>query len=154
MDLVDELVHVLRALGEAHVETAVCGAFAVAIHGAPRFTKDIDVLIQETDIDRALAAVRDVGFDMAAMPMTFDAGTDRERRIQRVSKVDGSDLLTLDFVLATPVLADVWRDRAVAVWRDREVHVVSLGGLVRMKRLASRPQDLLDLVALGVDAED
>lgn len=41
VNLVDELRGLLESLNGAGVEYAVCGGIAVAIHGYPRFTKDI-----------------------------------------------------------------------------------------------------------------
>lgn len=52
MDLQQELFTVLDALAATGIDHAVCGGFAVAIHGYPRLTRDIDVLIQEADLRR------------------------------------------------------------------------------------------------------
>lgn len=45
MNLRDEFLGVLDALTGAGLDHAVCGGFAVAIHGYPRLTQDIDLLI-------------------------------------------------------------------------------------------------------------
>jgi hypothetical protein len=39
-------------------------------------------------------------------------------------------------------------------WKGRVVRVVSVDGLITMKRLASRPQDLADIAKLSGDADD
>ena len=65
MNLVDELFKVTRALREAGIAYAVCGGIAVTMHGAPRSTKDIDLLISRDDLARALEAIRTVGFDIS-----------------------------------------------------------------------------------------
>jgi hypothetical protein len=52
LTLYDELREVLAALDEAGVEYAPVGALAVAVWGAPRATKDIDLLVQKHDVDR------------------------------------------------------------------------------------------------------
>lgn len=149
MNLVDELFAVTRALGEAGIAHAVCGGIAVTIHGAVRTTKDIDILISGADLSRALAAVATVGFDMPANPMTFGHGTGQERLVQRVSKLEDGDHLLLDFLVADGVLAPIFADRVEMVLPDGPLSVVSLSGLLEMKRMSGRPQDLADIQKLG-----
>ena len=55
LDLFDELKALIRALDANAVDHAVIGALAVAIHGAPRATTDIDLLIDEANLERGLA---------------------------------------------------------------------------------------------------
>ena len=45
MDLHQELVQLIDALEAAGAEYALCGGLALAVHGHPRFTKDIDLLV-------------------------------------------------------------------------------------------------------------
>ena len=76
-----------RAL-RAQARHAICGGVAVTIHGATRSTKDIDILIAPADADKAVEAVRAIGYRFAALPLVFDEGTARERHVQRVSKLE------------------------------------------------------------------
>lgn len=123
---------------------------AVAIHGYPRFTKDVDLLILEHDLEHVLENVRPLGFTLPAAPLVFDARTPWERRVQKVSKVQDGELLTLDLILVSPSLDTVWEDRDVFEWQGQPIRVVSLSGLELMKRLAGRTQDQLDLEMLGL----
>jgi hypothetical protein len=81
VNLVTELHAVCATLGRAQIRYAICGGVAVTIHGATRSTKDIDILIAPTDVDKALDAVRAIGDKFAALPLVFDEGTARERHI-------------------------------------------------------------------------
>jgi hypothetical protein len=45
LDLYDEFVTLVAALDGAHVPYAVCGGLAMAIHGLPRATVDVDLLV-------------------------------------------------------------------------------------------------------------
>lgn len=148
LNLVDELHGVARALTQAGVTYAVCGGVAVTIHGATRTTKDIDLLIDRVDLGRALDAVRPLGFAFAALPMTFDTGTPRERHVQRVSKIEGQHLLVLDFLLAEAGLAGLLEGRTEVHLPEGPLAVVSRDTLIKMKRLAGRPQDAADLEKL------
>jgi hypothetical protein len=48
-----------------------------------------------------------------------------------------------------PVFSTVWQTRQRFEWQGRSVIVVSREGLITMKRLAARPQDLADLENLN-----
>lgn len=149
MDFYEELSGLIAALAEAGVDYAVCGGVALAIHGHPRFTKDIDLVVREDDLERIRRVAASVGFSLPALPMTFDAGSSKERRVHRLSKVDGEELLTLDLlVLRGSDFEGVWQDREEFAWRGRPVRAVSRRGLITMKRAAGRPQDLVDIELL------
>jgi len=145
VNLVDELLGLVESLNGAGVEYAVCGGIAVAIHGYPRFTKDIDLLIRASDLDRVRTAAKPRGFVLEGGRLCFGAGTQKEREVFRLSKADGPELLTLDLLLAGPALEEVWNSRQRVEWRGQRVWVVSRDGLVRMKRMAGRLQDLADV---------
>ena len=55
MDLYDELVALVDALERQGSGYAICGGIAVALHGYPRFTRDIDLLIRREDLPKVLA---------------------------------------------------------------------------------------------------
>jgi hypothetical protein len=57
LDLAAEFEAVVGALAREGVEYAVCGGFAMAIHGYPRATVAIDLLIRPEDEERVYAAV-------------------------------------------------------------------------------------------------
>lgn len=147
-DLVRELEGIARALEASGVEFAVCGGLAVAMHGHVRATRDIDLLLRTADRDRALAALRSVEFALPAAPMTFGAGTSAERHVQRVSKAIGTQLVTVDLIFVEPAFVQVWSSRQTFTRGDTKLTVVSIEGLVAMKRLAGRAQDLADIEAL------
>ena len=124
----------------------------MTIHGATRTTKDIDVLVARDDLARALDVVRPLGYAFAALPMTFDAGTARERHVQRVTKLEGQQALVLDLMLAEAALAGSLEGSVEIDLPEGALTVVSLETLVKMKRLAGRAQDLADVEKLeGAD---
>jgi hypothetical protein len=80
--------------------------------------------------------------------MTFDEGTERERHVQRVSKIEGSEHLLLDLLVADAAFEGALDDRVEVQLPSGPMAVVSRAVLVRMKRLAGRAQDLADLEKL------
>ena len=148
VNLVDELHAIAAALHAGGVRYAICGGVAVTIHGATRSTKDLDLLVQRDDVDRVLELVRPLGYKFAALPMTFDEGTPRERHVQRVSKVDGRYHLLLDLLLAEGALDGTLDDALEIDLAEGPIRVVSKATLIRMKRLANRAQDVADVEKL------
>lgn len=153
MNLVDELHAIAAALTAAAIPYAVCGGVAVTAHGATRSTKDIDILVSRADLSRALDAVRPLGYAFAALPMAFDAGTERERHVQRVSKIDGEEHLLLDLLLAEAAFTGLLDDRVEVSLPEGPLSVVSRAALIRMKRMAGRAQDVADLERLEAGDE-
>jgi len=86
--------------------------------------------------------------------MTFDAGTPRERHVQRVSKLEGTEHMILDFILRDSAMASMLDDRVRIELPEGALSVVGRAKLIAMKRLAGRPQDVADIEKLERDDED
>lgn len=117
----------------------------MAIHGYPRFTRDIDMLIAEQSEPYVLRAVQPLGFQSEGgrIPLGIDANHPMD--LVRISTAQGKDLLMPDLILVSSTLETVWHSRETILWNGRRLSVVSRAGLTTMKRLAGRPQDLLDV---------
>lgn len=145
IDLYEELLAVVNELQVEGVEYALCGALALAVHGAPRATKDLDLVARKEDEAKVREAVRRAGYIFEALPMDFSSGVE----VQRFSKLVEGKPLMLDFLWASGPLAPIWGRRERVVWRDREVSVVSREDLITLKLTAGRPQDLVDIQSLA-----
>jgi hypothetical protein len=154
MDIYEELNGLIELLSNSKIDYALCGGIAVAFYGYPRFTRDIDLLIRREQLDDVLELVKQRGFTIEAGVIPIGGKGKEKTEIFRISKVDGSDLLSLDLVLISPGLEDVWENREIFEWMERKVVVVSRDGLMKMKRLSGRDQDLLDLKMLGMNDSD
>lgn len=142
--LLDEFRSITTALNDAGIEYAVCGGWAMAIHGLPRATMDIDLLIRAEDLDRVVGIARSNGFDIEGLPLHFDIAIRRIPKIDRASK----ELITLDLLLVSDEQRDIWDDRRKINWKEGQTSVVSRDSLIKMKRLAGRTQDLADIEKL------
>ncbi|MEK6261352.1 MAG: hypothetical protein AABP62_22355 [Planctomycetota bacterium] len=150
VDLYDEFYGLTDALGAAGIPYAVCGGVALSIHGYTRFTKDIDLLILPADERRTLEVAAQRRFILEGGRLPMGEGDVCDWEIVRVSKVVGRDLLTLDLLLVGPSIQGVWDGRETQVFNGRQITVVSREGLKRLKLMAGRKQDLLDLEQLGL----
>lgn len=147
MDLYDELHRVVGALDAAGVPYGLVGGLALAVHGVPRATTDIDLLVLPADVDRALAAVRPLGFRFEAGPMRFPDGM----RIRRVSRIEGGETLTLDLLLVDEQLETAWASRREIATERGTLRVIGRDALVAMKVRAGRARDLADVERLQED---
>lgn len=64
MNLYRDFADLCTLLNANNVDFLIVGGYAVAFHGAPRFTGDLDILIHPTleHVGRALAALKEFGF--------------------------------------------------------------------------------------------
>ncbi len=149
MSFYDEFKALIDLLNRDGIDYAVCGGVAVAFHGYPRLTDDIDILVQEEDLARISEIVKEVDFVFDAGRIPFDVGKPNQREIQRISKIIGEDVLTLDLLIVESAYESVWEDRGRLYWEGRQVGLVSLDGLLKMKHIAGRNKDLLDIDELS-----
>lgn len=144
--LLDELSELISGLEENNIEYAVCGGLALAIHGFARATLDIDILIQPESLEKVYEDAKEYEFDIRRMDISFK---EKAVEIRRISKIDSNgEVLSLDLLLVTKHVEDVWKNRESIDFLGNKLSVVSREGLIKMKMLAGRPQDLADIARL------
>ncbi len=147
LDLYAELRRLVEALDAAGIPYALAGGLAVSIYTTPRATEDIDLLLAGLDLERVITALHPLGFRQAGRPMAVAGG---RLEIQRLTKIEGTDLLPLDLVLPVdPALASLLDDRTLVSLEGRDVWIVGLPALRALKRLRGSARDQADLEALG-----
>jgi hypothetical protein len=145
--LLDEFRSITAALNGADIEYAVCGGWAMAIHGLLRATVEIDLLVLAEDLEKAFKVARSCGYDVEGLPLSFDHGAFELRRISKVDQ-HSRELITVDFLLVTEIYKDVWDTKELTESEFGPMKVVSKAGLIKMKMLAGRNKDLLDIKEL------
>jgi len=146
-NLVDEFINFTTSLDRAGIQYAVCGGWAMAIHGLPRATLDIDLLILFDDLEKVWSAAQAQGYDVEGLPLHFADGAIEIRRISKIDR-ETKRLFTLDFLLVTEALREVWNTRKQVKWEDGTAWVVSREALIQLKTISGREQDLLDIKGL------
>ncbi|MGH9418838.1 MAG: nucleotidyl transferase AbiEii/AbiGii toxin family protein [Thermoanaerobaculia bacterium] len=149
-DLDQELDQVRSVLDDQQIEYALCGGLAMAVHGAPRATVDIDLLVNGDDVERIETVAAPLGFKIKAHPMSFSGGAVKIRRVSKIDPDDG-EVLMLDLLLVTPEVASAWSSREIRSWRGRPLGVVSKEGLVTLKTFRLSDQDRADIARLQED---
>ena len=146
-DLYEEFKSIVSALEAQGIDYAVCGGLAMAIHGLPRATVDIDMLILAENLEEAKSIVRSLGYAIEAQPMTFHKGAIEIRRFSKIDPSDG-DLLMVDFLLVTPMVEATWNNRIKVASDKASVSVVSREGLIVLKSFRRSGQDMDDIERL------
>jgi hypothetical protein len=132
----------LKSLNDNKVRYLVAGGYAVAFHGYPRYTKDLDIWIEleAGNAARLVSALEQFGF--ASLELTAGDFLEPNTIIQLGYPPNRIDLLTsltgLDF-------AACYESRMMIDIDDVVVSFIDLDNLKRNKQAAGRPQDLADL---------
>lgn len=135
----DELFASLR---KHEVRFLIVGAYAVAFHAKPRYTKDIDVFVdpEPENARRLIAALGEFGFAEAGL-RTEDF-SDTGRIVQLGFPPNRIDLMTsIDGV----AFGEAWTGRVEGRYESTQVWYLGKRELIQNKRVSGRPQDLLDL---------
>ena len=134
------------ALFNAHkVEYVIVGGYALAFHGAPRYTGDIDVLVraEEANATRILAALSDFGF--SELDLSVNDFSDPDRVLQL-----GMPPVRIDIL--TSLTGITWQEASTDTldldYGGIPVRVVGREALLANKRATGRAQDLADIEAL------
>jgi hypothetical protein len=143
-----DFVEMLSALHDAGAEHLVVGAHAVAAHGRPRATGDLDIWVRPAreNAHRVHAALQAFGAplheltvaDLTTPEMVFQIGV-APARIDILTSVSG---LTFE---------EAWADHVTIRLGELDVPVIGREALLRNKRAAGRPRDLADIAELEAE---
>jgi len=135
----------LSALCEEKAEFLIVGAYALAAHGHPRATGDIDVWVRRSDdnakrVWRALvrfgAPLADLKLeDLKTPDLIFQIGVE-PRRIDIVTSITGVEF------------DEAWPDRKEVEIEGLKIPVIGRSHLLKNKKALGRPQDLADVAWL------
>lgn len=132
----------IQSLNDNHVRYLVIGGYAVALHGYPRYTKDIDIWIDMSPENAAkmVRALKQFGFGSLGLKAADFLVPDQI--IQLGYPPNRIDLMT------TPPGVDFetcYASRVKVVIDDVTVNFIDLENLKKSKKAAGRLQDLADL---------
>ncbi len=132
----------LRLLNVHDVEYLLVGGFAVALHGYPRATADIDVWVarRADNATRIVAALRDFGFDVPSLTEDLFLQPDRIVRMG-AAPLRIEILMTIDGVY----FDDCVKHSIVRIIDGCPIPVIGLEDLKTNKRASGRNKDLADL---------
>ena len=137
-----DFIDLLRAFVAADVRFLIVGAYALALHGRPRATGDLDVWVDATP-DNARRVVRALSEFGAPMMEISEADFASPGVTYQIGLPPGRiDILT---DLTGLIFSDAWPDRVRRAFGDVEVDFIGRAWFIRNKRATGRPKDLGDI---------
>jgi hypothetical protein len=137
-----DFVDLLRAFADAEVRFLVVGAYALAVHGRPRATGDLDVWVDATpaNASHVIAALRAFGAPLAEI---VEADFATPGVVYQIGVPPGRiDILTH---LTGVTFAEAWQNRLRGPFGPIEVDFIGRAAFVRNKRASGRAKDLGDI---------
>ena len=145
MKLQKDIREFVELLLSQKVEFLLVGGYALAFHGAPRFTEDIDflVLVSSQNAAKLSCIVDEFGF--GGLGLTEESFLERDQVIQLGRAPNRIDILT---GASGITWEEAWASRSEEVIDGLEIPVIGKTMLETNKLATGRPQDLADVARL------
>lgn len=143
----EDLAELVATLNSHKIEFLIAGAHALAFHGRPRFTEDIDFFIRKTEdnIMRLAKALQSTGITLD------DAGQAAFLNDERGMIVIGNEPNRADLLnfLSGLNFDEAWENKLPGHLATHPVYFLSKSDYIKTKKAAGRPKDLADLAILA-----
>ncbi len=145
MKVEKDYAELLKLFNKNKVRYCIVGAFALAFYGKPRYTKDMDILVEPDtgNARRIIRALREFGFK--AMDLTEKDFSEENRIIQL-----GYEPLRVDIITSIEGCGfkEAWKNKLVSRFGKEKVFFIGLKELIKNKKASGRKQDKADLEIL------
>jgi hypothetical protein len=144
-----DLKALFASLAKNDVRYVVIGGIAAVLHGVPRATFDIDLLIEATteNVERLLKSMLEAGFATADLTTAAD--------VCRAEITIFPDRIRVDVLTVAPGInfLGAWQSKETVNFEGQDFYVLSKNDLIISKQAAGRPVDLDDVRALTQSEE-
>ncbi len=146
MAISNDFKELFELFNKHNVEYVIVGGYALAYHGAPRYTGDIDVLIHSTEenAEKILQALDAFGF--GSLGLSIHDFTRPEHVLQLGYPPSRIDILTS---ISGVEWIEITENTVSDNYLDQPVRYIGLDQFIKNKRATGRPKDLADLDALN-----
>ena len=146
MEVQPDFRELLALLNAHNVEYMLVGGYALAFHGAPRYTGDLDIYVRPTPENaRRILAVLDA-FGFGSLDLNTEDFSSQGRVVQLGVPPVRVDLITS---LSGVSWEECWAGRQPGMYGDIPVSFIDRVQFIANKRAIGRAKDLSDLEALG-----
>jgi hypothetical protein len=147
------LVKVCEALSQAKVPYAIVGGFAVALHGIPRGTIDIDFVIKWTyeNLRKTEEVLNKLGLISRIPVNAANVFNFRDEYIKNKNMIAWNffDPKQLQHEVDIIITYDLSKAKTKTIGLSSgKIKVLSVEDLIRMKKASGRPQDIEDVKSL------
>jgi len=145
----EDWADVLVTLLSAGVRFIVVGAHALAVHGVPRATQDLDVWVEPTpeNATKVWAALTSFGAPLKALGISQDDFLRPDTVVQVGLAPNRIDVLTT--ISGVGDFSRAWNQRVEREVRGTLIPFLDRETLIENKRASGRLKDLADIEALG-----
>lgn len=140
-----DLIEFIELLNANGVEYLIVGGFAVAWHGYPRFTADIDFLIRPDRANGELLVKALKAFGFRSLELVADDFSRPDQIVQLGLKPNRIDLITS---ISGVTFDEAWASRIEGSIEGTPVLFIGREALLRNKLATGRPEDMRDAEAL------
>lgn len=152
---------IIKTLNKHNIKYLIVGGLAINLYGIPRFTKDIDIVcdMSEDNLKRLIKAIKELGYK-PRVPIKIDdfakpelrSKWKKEKGMLAFAFFDPKDYFKeLDIVMQEKLSFDKMYKNKVVMKMDKvNVYVCSIDDLIKLKKTASRKQDISDIEALNI----
>ncbi|EDM24711.1 hypothetical protein LNTAR_12962 [Lentisphaera araneosa HTCC2155] len=146
MEIHPDFNDLLNLFNEQKVKYIIVGGYALAYHGAPRYTGDIDlwIKISQDNAEKVVSALNEFGFGSLGIKQEDFIHEDQVLqlgyppvRIDIMTSIDGVNF------------DSAYKNAEKTTMGDLEIIMISKSDLIKNKKATSRHQDLADLESLG-----
>lgn len=145
MKVEKDFEELLGLFNKHKVKYCIIGAFAVAFYAKPRYTKDLDILVEPTSQngEKIVATLSEFGF--GGLDLSPGDFSQKNKIIQLGYEPLRIDLLTS---IEGCSFAKVWKNKQTGIYGKERVFFIGKRELIENKKKLGRKQDLADLEAL------
>jgi hypothetical protein len=146
MDVAPDFSAFCGLLNEHDVEYVIVGAYALAFHGRPRFTGDLDVYVRPTVANSRNLISAIEAFGLPTGTLTADDIATGHKVIQM-----GVEPIQIHVMSDIPGVSwdEVWSSRAPGRLGEHHVSFIGRDAFIKNKKASGRLQDLADVESLG-----
>ena len=141
-----DFIEFIEILNRNNVEFVIIGGIALAYHGFPRFTGDIDIWIRPSldNVKKTFNSIEEFfGTRMTTAPEDFLRGHNMISLGEEPVKIEIH--VTLDGVTED----EIWNTRTGGKFGDEDVHYIGKETFIKNKKAVGRDQDLVDIKKLA-----
>lgn len=142
INLEKDILEFLALCNKHSIKYLVIGGYAVSIHGYPRYTKDIDVCIEMSNINasKMVNVIKDFGFD------SLNLNKEDFLKKNFITQL-GYPPLRIDILndLAGVSFGEAWKNKKIVNIEKIPVNFIGYNELLLVKEKAGRPQDIADV---------
>ena len=152
MNVFEEFNRLMKELENHRVRYALVGGVAMAFYTEPRFTKDIDLLVDADDFDRTKGILEKDGYFESASPWTFRNVAIELHRFLKVTNEE--DEMLIDILVAKDEeVRKIIQNAVEAESEEGRVMLANKQDLIWLKKTRDSKQDQADIEKLKNDKD-